>query len=320
MKIVNYAPVIIPTLNRYEHFKRCLESLEHCTGANKTDIYVGLDYPPSEKYVDGWEKIDRYLVDKEKKNCFNNLIVCRRKYNCGMGKPGSNYDLLKKDVEKISDRFIFSEDDNEFSPCFLEFMNKALEFYRDDPMVLYVSAYTSPIFKGMTSDKTFFGIDTPAYGLGQWSNKKEADLYSNEELSKDLCKSFKKSLRLFWTYPAIFGMALFMIKKNAQYGDVRRSMYNMFHHTYTLQPSTSLTRNWGCDGSGLHSGFVLGREKEDILDAFTFDIQDIAHGYSPTMLKRIFFLNMPTNYLHRIKLLFMTFICFFHFYLKKNLF
>ena len=62
-----YAPVYIPTLNRYEHFKRCLESLERCTDADKTDVYVGLDYPPSEKYVAGWKKIDEYLKEKEKK-------------------------------------------------------------------------------------------------------------------------------------------------------------------------------------------------------------------------------------------------------------
>ena len=51
-----FAPVIIPTLNRYEHFRKCLESLEACTGAEKTDVYVALDFPPSEKYVEGWKK------------------------------------------------------------------------------------------------------------------------------------------------------------------------------------------------------------------------------------------------------------------------
>ena len=50
-----FAPVIIPTLNRYEHFRKCLESLEACTGAEKTDVYVALDFPPSEKYVEGWK-------------------------------------------------------------------------------------------------------------------------------------------------------------------------------------------------------------------------------------------------------------------------
>ena len=60
MDIKIYAPVIILTLNRFEKFKKCLESLEACTGADKTDVYVSLDYPPSEKYVEGWKKIDSY--------------------------------------------------------------------------------------------------------------------------------------------------------------------------------------------------------------------------------------------------------------------
>ena len=49
------APVIIGTLNRFEHFHDCLESLEKCTMADETDVYVALDYPPSEKYVEGWK-------------------------------------------------------------------------------------------------------------------------------------------------------------------------------------------------------------------------------------------------------------------------
>lgn len=66
MEIKQYAPVLIPTLNRYEHFKRCLESLERCTGADMTDVYVGLDYPTSDKYRKGWQKIDLFLKEKEK--------------------------------------------------------------------------------------------------------------------------------------------------------------------------------------------------------------------------------------------------------------
>ena len=52
-----YAPVVIPTLNRFEHFKQCLESLERCNNADKTEVYVALDYPPSDKYVEGGEKL-----------------------------------------------------------------------------------------------------------------------------------------------------------------------------------------------------------------------------------------------------------------------
>ena len=52
-EIREYAPILIPTLNRYEHFKRCVESLAKCTHAEKTELVIGLDYPPSERYQKG---------------------------------------------------------------------------------------------------------------------------------------------------------------------------------------------------------------------------------------------------------------------------
>ena len=58
---MTYYPVIIPTLNRYEHFKNCVESLSNNLYANETELVVGLDYPPSEKYIDGWKKIKDYI-------------------------------------------------------------------------------------------------------------------------------------------------------------------------------------------------------------------------------------------------------------------
>lgn len=38
-----------------------MESLSRCTHADKTELVVGLDYPPSEKYIEGWEKISNYV-------------------------------------------------------------------------------------------------------------------------------------------------------------------------------------------------------------------------------------------------------------------
>lgn len=64
----NLAPVIIPTLCRYDHFKRLMESLNKCTWADKTDVYIGLDYPAKEEHRDGWMKIKRFLC--EERFCF----------------------------------------------------------------------------------------------------------------------------------------------------------------------------------------------------------------------------------------------------------
>ena len=290
-----YAPVFIPTLNRYEHFKRCLESLERCTGAEKTDVYIGLDYPPSEKYVEGWKKIDAYLAEKEKKNRFKNLFVRRRDHNCGVGCPGGNDILLSQEVRAISEKYISSEDDNEFSPNFLEYMNKGLEKYKDDVRVINISAYTPPAYNRLTTSTTFFGLDTPAYGLGRWVNKNQVGLYTNELIAKDLTKSLLFTTKLFLRWPKIVYSAVQMVKTNHNFGDIRFSIYNLIKGTFTLQPTVSLSRNWGADGSGLHSGVVEGLHEIEIQTAPDFEMDDIPFEYPKGLEKKLFFYLMPSN-------------------------
>ena len=36
---MNCAPILIPTLNRYEHLRKCLESLSLCTLADLTEVF-----------------------------------------------------------------------------------------------------------------------------------------------------------------------------------------------------------------------------------------------------------------------------------------
>lgn len=118
-----YAPIVIPTLNRFEHFKKCLESLEHCTGAEKTDVYIALDYPAKPSHEEGYRKISEYLNSLESNHGFKTLNIIRREYNYGVGPHGNGKELVKMILETY-DRIIFSEDDNIFSPNFIVFINK----------------------------------------------------------------------------------------------------------------------------------------------------------------------------------------------------
>ena len=56
-----YAPILITTLNRYECLRRCIESLQKNSWADKTELFISVDYPPTDKYVDGYNKIKKYL-------------------------------------------------------------------------------------------------------------------------------------------------------------------------------------------------------------------------------------------------------------------
>lgn len=253
MHIKQYAPVYIPTLNRYEHFKRCLESLERCSGADKTDVYVGLDYPPSDKYVEGWKKIDAYLTKKEKNNGFKNLIVRRRDHNCGVGNPSSNSSLLAKEIRTVSDRYITTEDDNEFAPNFLEYVNWGLEEYHDDPSIFAICACkdleTSDIRNNIYKLNTLFC----AWGYGGWFEKQDKKLKLRDH---DVFKKILKSSTVFDTFsPNVTTLAslLYQLAVKTFHGDTLVYLLPE-NERWCIFPKVNMVRNWGWDGTGTHGG------------------------------------------------------------------
>lgn len=250
-----YAPVIIPTLNRYDHFQKCLESLEQCVDADKTTVYIGLDYPPSEKYVDGWKRIDSYLKEKEEHHLFRELIVIRREVNCGILGEKSNGRLLHNQLKKEGyDRCIFSEDDNLFAPNFLVYMNKGLDIFYGDDDVLCICGYTHP-YSLKFKDNTFFfhNVYCSAWGVGEWIHK--VDEYRRWTDPKKFRDSFSLS-NLMKIFKVGRRKVLIYLNLCKNYEPVPMTDYNMgvyaaLNDKNVVCPKISLVRNIGCDGTGL---------------------------------------------------------------------
>ena len=183
-----YAPVLIITVNRYQHFKKCIESLSRCTSADKTDVFVAVDYPPSDKYWEGYYQIKAYLD-----NCnglgFKSLNIIYRETNYFYTKEGNMGSLIKQVCETY-DRYITTEDDNEFSPNFLEYMNRGLEQFEDDKKVIAICGCKDTAWYHKDNENIVKVKLFAAYGVGRWKNKmKEHDL---------LCSSFLLSPKS-WT-------------------------------------------------------------------------------------------------------------------------
>ncbi len=261
---MRYAPVYIPTLNRYEHFYQCLESLEKCIGADKTEVYIGLDYPPLDsdgkmiaKYTDGWRKIDAYLREKEESNGFLKLIVFRRKHNCGVGNPQSNGRLLGNYIRERFDRYIFSEDDNVFSPNFLEYINKGLEIFKDDQTVLAINGYRHPYqFKFGNNNYFRHNVDFSAWGYGIWTDRVNAyykDICDDEIFRNSFSfNNIKKVKKIGYNrLLAYFYNCLQPTRKNAWITDSVLTCYMAIKDMTVIMPSVSKVRNIGWDNSGM---------------------------------------------------------------------
>lgn len=248
-----YYPVIIPTLCRYDHLKELLESLKANTHAEKTEVYISLDFPPSERYEEGWQKIKQYLPSVKG---FKNLIIFEQSKNLG---ASANSEFLKQQVKKYYDAYIYTEDDNVFSPCFLDFMNKCLNYYRFDKRVVIVSGFLEPTKFSVIGDLHCSLSWYSAWGYGIWFDRKE-ELESNICINDYRVTVFnkKENLQTFSKWPRVANHTMEWLKElpylNNQFCDITVESELILGKKVCILPTISLVRNNGHDGSGIHCG------------------------------------------------------------------
>ena len=278
-----YYPVFVTTLNRYEHFKRLVESLSRNTDADKTEFIIGLDYPPSEKYREGYEKIKDYIPSI---SGFKKVTVFTTDVNLG---PFNNSERLKKYVkEQGYDAYIGTEDDNEFSPNFIQYMNWGLNRYRDDNSIYAICGFSKLDSSGAEGKVYKLNRIFSAWGVGQWFDRRDKlKLYLDLNYQKKILDAMPVTIifsRKIFRANAIIGM----LYGGWPYGDTI-PMFLPDDERWCIFPVKSKVRNWGQDGSGQHGGSVKGFLFNSTMEIDTdesFEGDDRADIYSPLIEKR----------------------------------
>lgn len=276
------AAVIIPTLNRLEHLRTTLESLKNCIQANQTDVYIGLDYPPSDKYQSGYEKVKSYL-EKEDFNCFRSFNIFKREENFGLFR---NMCELRNYVMQTHDTFITMQDDIEVSKNFLVYINEALECYKNDDNIVAVSGYSYPLKWAKTSDTNALKTNYVAaeWGIGFWKNKfqKLEKLLLNDYLYNGFIKAYKEEKLDLMIDACIKDYSATILNpydKNSMLRnvcDVSMRIYLPLDNKFVIMPVVSHTRNHGFDGSGLFCGeFKTEKLDNKFADTYNYDMQPI---------------------------------------------
>lgn len=291
-KILENAPVLITTLNRADKFKTCIESLERCTGAEKTDVYIALDYPPNEFYRKGWKLIGEYIKNKQQSNNFKSFNILRRTENLGIGHKNSNANKALEELSKYYDRFIFSEDDNIFAPNFLEFLNKGLELFKDDERIFYLSGYNYPFrFPAMYKNNFYITKNGSPWGMAGWFSKREkTKQYYDLDFLKNLITDQSNYKALKKRRPQSIPAILRMLKTNKVFGDTCLGCYAALEDKYWVLPVVSKVRNQGTDGSGAHAtakdaNRIEYYSNQLIDDNMEFEFSNDLFTYSPSELR-----------------------------------
>lgn len=243
-----YAPVLVMTLNRYDHFRRCVDTLSACTFANKTDIYIALDFPLNDSHWEGYDKISKYI---KKMRIFKNVQVIKREINFG---AANNFFEALTEIFKEHGRVIISEDDNEFSINFLHYINRGLNVYQDRRDIFSVCGYNYPVsFPRNYPEEIYLWSGFSAWGSGIWREKWEKVDWTCGDLRNYLSDSENVSrvLRIAeHLYPALKRVSL----TGNMLGDAILSYHQIVHDMYTVFPVISRVRNTGNDGTGMHCG------------------------------------------------------------------
>ena len=248
---MKYAPIFIPTLNRYKHFKKCVESLAKNKYAVDTDLFIALDFPLNETHWEGYNKIIKF-IDIIKG--FKTVNIIKRKENFGVL---LNIQEGRKVVFEKYDRIISSEDDNEFSPNFLEYINNGLQKYEFDQSISAICGYKHPIeLSKHYCNNYFFYKGFSAWGYATWRHKPIKLDYSSNELKKFI-ENKEYIIELNNISSRHYKNILESIVKNEKrIGDFSAFLSNIEKNQSCVFPVISKVRNHGFDGSGVNCGDI----------------------------------------------------------------
>ena len=240
------SPVILFTYNRLWHTKKTVEALQKNELAAETKLFI---YSDDANSNDNRESVDRVREYIKTISGFKIVIINERSKNFGLA--NSIIDGVGAVVKEYG-KVIVLEDDLVTSPCFLSFMNKALETYKNDEKVMHISGSVYPI-DNRKLDDTYFIKPASCWGWGTWERawsyyRKDVDYYlkifdremicdfnlNNSYKYFDQIKLNKKGKLDTW---AIFWYASIYLKGGL-----------------SLHPKDSYVRNIGHDGSGVHCG------------------------------------------------------------------
>lgn len=255
---MEYAAVIIPTLNRKKHLERCIESLKAGTLASQTDLYISVDFPPSEKYKNGYKDVLDYVKTIIG---FASINVFYQESNLG---PGLNRKFLEEKIADTHDKYVFTDDDNEFSPNFLEYINWGLETYKDDESIYAVCSCTDFKIKKDSNSDFFLNTSYNPYGSGHWLHKnRKCSEYLVQSSIDHIYKSKEMQNKLYTYSPMVYmWVAQDSLRRVAPmrgrndkltYIDIWENVYIIINNMKCVKPTRPKSRNWGLDGSGIHA-------------------------------------------------------------------
>lgn len=247
---MSYAPVAMFVYNRADHFKETYEALAKCEEAKYTDLIVFSDGAKNEKSAEAVELVRAFAREIENKKDFNKVTIIENSQNKGLAKS------IIEGVTKVLDEYgkiIVLEDDCVCSEFFLKYMNKCLDFYRDNKKIGAISGYAPAIdFPQEYNEDVFTAYRSCSCTWGTWKDRWENVDWALKDFS-EFCKRPELIKKLNSNGNDRFMRLYRQTKGNGSSWSVRFGAHLVKNDWLTIYPRYSYIKNIGCDESGVHS-------------------------------------------------------------------
>tara|TARA_R110002051_G_scaffold325568_1_gene428957 strand:- start:6513 stop:7403 length:891 start_codon:yes stop_codon:yes gene_type:complete len=247
MKIATYAPICLFTYNRLEETKRTIDALQNNFLAAKSELYIFSDGYKKEMDKEKIEAVRNYIKTI---TGFKKLTIFESPINKGLA--NSIIDGVSQ-VINIYGKVIVLEDDLITSPNFLNFMNEALNFYKDNNKVFSISGYTMNLPSLDLTNKDFYlGYRASSWGWATWDRS-----WSNIDWEIKDFMEFKTNISARLKFNR-GGSDMVRMLKGQMKGEIDswaiRWCYNQFkRNQYTIYPVKSKVTSIGFGANATHT-------------------------------------------------------------------
>lgn len=240
------APILLFVYNRPEHVRRLLGSLQANGEAERSRLFVYSDAACTDAARDGVNEVRNILKDI---TGFASVQIIERETNWGLAR--NIIDGVTEQVNRYG-KVIVLEDDLIVSPYFLQFMNEALEVYRDEPKVGHIQA--CDFTKDARLPETFLIKWTGSWGWGTWQRAWKHFCPDGRSLLRRL---EERKLTREFDFGGNYGFTRMLRRqiegKNNSWA-IRWNASLFLEDILSLNVGRSLVRNDGFDGSGTNCG------------------------------------------------------------------
>lgn len=245
---MTFAPIVLFVYNRPLHTELTLNALFKNKYANSSTLYIFCDGPFPNASEEDLERINatRKIVKKQK--WCNEVKIIESNVNKGLASS-----IIEGVTEVVNrhGKVIVLEDDIVTSPCFLKFMNDALNLYESSTSVFHISGYMYP--HNLILPDTFFLKVPLCWGWATWKRAWDCSCWDVDELIQ------KVDSANLWHELNQFGGDYLGSQLKSNKSGTLNTWFVKWHTSvfmnngYVLFPQKSLVQNIGFDNTGIHN-------------------------------------------------------------------